>query len=91
MTKRFEISQTNHPAVGDHPGSLVCITWLGRAVVPAHNAQCGHGANAVCAGRWDYFQEEPGRVVHVLSGSIWLQRKRILNTLVLRVKGFCVF
>ena len=78
MTRRFEISQTNHPAVRDHPCALVGISRLRRAVVAAHNAQGGHRANAVGAGRWDYFQEEPGRVVHVLSGVNWLQRNRIV-------------
>lgn len=64
----------NHPAVGDHPGSLVCITRLGGAVVAAHNTQGGHSANAVCAVCWDHFQEETWGVVHVLSGVNWLQR-----------------
>lgn len=64
----------NYPAVGNHLGSLVRIPRLGRAVVPAHHAQGGHRANAICAVGRDHFEEEPGRGVHVLSGVNWLQR-----------------
>lgn len=65
----------NYPAVGNHLGSLVRIPRLGRAVVPAHHAQGGHRASTVRAVRWNDFEEQSWRGVHVLSGVNWLQRK----------------